>query len=116
MKKLKLALYLCGLSVAICGLSAPAQASPLMRLQCVTDSGTKLNALLDGPNQQLTIDGAIFQFTEIKNDSAGERLLFQRTVDDSRYQAALNISSSPILLDLVNGDKTLNFSCQSFKA
>ncbi|CNE55542.1 hypothetical protein QVN42_04330 [Yersinia nurmii] len=116
MKKNKLELYAFGLVMVIGTFSTSVLASPLMRLQCLTESGIKSESLLDGPNQQLTIDGAIFKFTEIKNDANGERLFFQRTVDNSTFHAALNISTTPIYLDVNNGEKTLNFTCKSLKA
>ncbi|CNH38557.1 phage protein [Yersinia aldovae] len=88
-----------------------AAGTSLINLDCQLKNGGNLAAILDGPNQQLTIDKSVFQFIKVKPEGQGEALIFQRANSEEPVIASLNISAIPIRLAIVDNEQVSQYIC-----
>lgn len=118
MKYSTLAAVIIGLSATLGSVSHQAQAAgtSLINLDCELKEGGRLSAVLDGPNQQLTIDKSVFQFVKVHPEGQGESLIFQKVNSQDQVIAALNISVMPIRLAIVDGEQASQYTCTHTKA
>ncbi|CNH07037.1 hypothetical protein [Yersinia pekkanenii] len=118
MKYSTLAAVIVGISATLGSLSHPVQAAgaSLINLDCKLKEGGGLSAVLDGPNQQLTIDNSVFQFVKVNPEGQGEALIFQKENSQEHVIASLNISVMPIRLAIVDGEQANQYICTHTKA
>ncbi|WP_145509269.1 hypothetical protein [Yersinia alsatica] len=118
MKYSTLAAVIIGISTTLGSVSHQVQAAgaSLINLDCELKDGASLTAVLDGPNQQLTIDNAVFHFVKVNPEGQGESLIFQKASSQEQVIASLNISALPIRLAVVDGEQANQYICTHTKA
>ncbi|WP_459377758.1 hypothetical protein [Serratia sp. ser-z] len=86
--------------------------SPLVRLECNTQAGTQITAMMNGASQTVTINSAVFRFV----DRDDVTLSFARTVDGVTSWVFVNMASSdPVYLSIVSQKTVLKFMCSAYK-
>ncbi|HDL7101377.1 hypothetical protein [Yersinia enterocolitica] len=93
-----------------------ASSSGLIRMECSSLAGNKVTGLFDGPNQRITFGSAVFTYLGRNDSGNGERLIFQRKVDNDDYFLTLNMDVSPVELRFMTENGILRFGCEGFKA
>ncbi|ATM85726.1 hypothetical protein OP862_12000 [Yersinia massiliensis] len=118
MKYSTLAAVIIGISATLGSVSHQALAggASLINLDCQLKDGNQITAVLDGPNQQLTIDQSVFQFVKVNPEGQGESLIFQKANSQEQVIASLNISGLPIRLAIVDGEQANQYTCTHTKA
>ena len=118
MKYSTLAAIIVGISATLGSVSHQVQAAgaTLINLDCKLKEGANLTAVLDGPNQQLTIDKSVFQFVKVNPEGQGEALIFQKANSQEQVIASLNISAMPIRLAVVDGEQANHYICTHTEA
>ncbi|CFQ38567.1 hypothetical protein [Yersinia aleksiciae] len=118
MKYSTLAAVIIGISATLGSVSQQALAgrTSLINLDCQLKEGSRLSAVLDGPNQQLTIDKSVFQFVKVNPEGQGESLIFQKANSQDQVIASLNISGLPIRLAIVDGEQANQYICTHTEA
>ncbi|MEL5336828.1 hypothetical protein PTR34_16100 [Serratia nevei] len=90
--------------------------NPLLRLECSTQAGTRISALLNATNKTVTISGAVFYFVDrIDASEGGESLVFGRKVDGETSLIFIQPDNIPIFLTIYNPKITLEFACKPFR-
>jgi len=90
--------------------------NPLVRLECSTKVGTKISALMDGPSQIVTINGAVFRYVDSFDDSEGKNtLMFGRLSNGENYALFIQSDSVPVMLTIYSQKKgAIRFSCKPY--
>ncbi|AWO78927.1 hypothetical protein [Serratia marcescens] len=90
--------------------------SPLVRLECNTQAGTQITAMMNGASQTVTINSAVFRFVDRDDVQGIDTLSFARTVDGVTSWVFVNIASSdPVYLSIVSQKTVLKFMCSAYK-
>ena len=90
--------------------------NPLVRLECSTKVGTKISALMDGPSQIVTINGAVFRYVDRFDDSEGkDTLMFDRVSNGEKYALFIQSDNVPVMLTIYSQKKgAMTFSCKPY--
>ncbi|HGM6673910.1 TPA: hypothetical protein ACKQGF_005138 [Serratia marcescens] len=94
----------------------PQAPSPMVRLECNTQAGTQITAMMNGASQTVTINSAVFRFVDRDDIQGIDTLSFARTVDGITSWVFVNMASSdPVYLSIVSQKTVLKFMCSAYK-